>query len=279
MPFEYSTDGTIMQINDVSLSFGDSRILRSVKGEIKNITRPNMQQGQINALLGPSGIGKTQLFRMMAGLEIPGAKITGNVTVGQNGQPVPVRTGIVGVVTQNYPLFQHRRVLDNLVVAGLRVGLRPQAAKEKAMSLLGEFNLTDRASNWPNELSGGQRQRVAIAQQLMCSEHIVLMDEPFSGLDPLMVDKTTQLIQQVSLRDEYNTIVLITHEISSAVAIADHIWLMGRDRNPDGSVIPGAYIKHEFNLIDMDLAWQPDIRKLPRYREFVAELRDMFKTL
>lgn len=273
----YSTDGTILRINNLNLAYGENVVLRGVTGEIKNLTRPDRKQGQIHALLGPSGIGKTQLLRKCAGLETPGAICSGDITVGDNN--VHVRAGLVGVVAQNYPLFMHRKVLSNLTVAGKRVGLTKQAAHEKAMSLLDEFALMDKHNHWPAELSGGQRQRVAIAQQLMCSEHIILMDEPFSGLDPVMVDRVSGLIQQVSLKDEYNTVFVITHEISAAVAIADHIWVMGRDHNPDGSIVPGAYIKKEFNLIDMGLAWQPDIRKLPRYREFVGELRDMFKEL
>ena len=274
---EYSTDGTILRIENLNLAYGENVVLRGVNGEIKNLTRPDRKQGQIHALLGPSGIGKTQLLRRCSGLETPGAVCSGDVTVGDN--KVPVRAGLVGVVAQNYPLFMHRKVLSNLTVAGKRVGLTKQAAHEKAMSLLEEFALIDKHNHWPAELSGGQRQRVAIAQQLMCSEHIIFMDEPFSGLDPVMVDRVSGLIQQVSLKDEYNTVFVITHEISAAVAIADHIWVMGRDHNPDGTIIPGAYIKKEFNLIDMGLAWQPDIRKLPRFREFVSELRDMFVEL
>ena len=277
MSYEYTTDGTILRIKDVSLSFGDKTILRGVNGEIKNIVRPNMHQGQVNALLGPSGIGKTQLFRIMAGLELPGGTLSGSVTIGTND--IPVRTGLVGVVAQNYPLFVHRRILSNLMVAGQRTGLSKKAAEDKAKALLDQFGLLDKADDYPAQLSGGQRQRVAIAQQLMCSEHIVLMDEPFSGLDPLSVDKVVGLIQQVSLLDEYNSTVVTTHDISSALAVADHVWVLGRDRKADGTIIPGAYIKKEYNLIDMGLAWEPDIRRLPKFREFSAELRDLFKDL
>jgi NitT/TauT family transport system ATP-binding protein len=279
-PYEYRNDGVILHIEGVNLAFGEKGehvILRDVNARIENIVRPNMQQGQIRALLGPSGVGKTQLFRLMAGLDIPGAKTSGKITIGEN--QVPVRAGIVGVVSQHYPLFMHRKVIDNLVLPGRKVGLSKEAAQEKAMALLTSFGMADRADHWPAQLSGGQRQRIAIAQQLMCSEHVVLMDEPFSGLDPLMVDKVSELIQEISRLDEYNTTVVVTHEISAAVAIADHIMVMGRDRTPEGEIIPGAYIKKEFNLIDMGLAWRPDIRKLPRFRDFCAELRDLFHEL
>ncbi len=275
---EYGFDGTILRFDDVNIAFGENVVLRGVNYEIKNIVRPGMEQGQVVALLGPSGIGKTQLFRLAAGLEIPDATITGSVVIGDE-QKVPVRAGIVGVVAQSYPLFMHRKVLDNLVVAGRRAGLSVKAAKEKAMALLEGFGLRDRYDHWPAQLSGGQCQRVAIAQQLMCSEHVVLMDEPFSGLDPLMVDKVVALIQEISLLNEFNTTVVVTHEISAAVAVADHIIVLGRDRDGEGNFIPGAYIKHEFNLIDMGLAWEPDIRRLPKFATFCTELRDLFKEL
>lgn len=277
MSYEYSTNGTILRINDFHLSFGEKVIIRNLNAEIKDIVRPNMEQGQVVALLGPSGIGKTQLFRAVSGLEINGGTIKGSVTLGENN--VPVRAGIVGVVAQNYPLFRHRKVLDNLIVAGRRAGLIKEAAKDKAMALLEGFGLHDRFDHWPDQLSGGQKQRVAIAQQLMCSEHLLIMDEPFSGLDPVMVDKVTGLILQVAVKNEFNTTILSTHEISSAVAVADTIWLMGRDRAEDGSIVPGAYIKKEINLIEEGLAWRPDIRKLPRFRDLVSELRDEFKGL
>ena len=111
------------------------------------------------------------------------------------------------------------------------------------------------------------------------NSHLVLMDEPFSGLDPLMVDKVTDLIRSVTTMSEYNTMVVVTHEISAAVAIADHIIMIGRDRNPDGSIVPGAYVKYEFDLIERGLAWRPDIRSLPEFGRFCAELRALFKDL
>jgi ABC-type nitrate/sulfonate/bicarbonate transport system ATPase subunit len=104
------------------------------------------------------------------------------------------------------------------------------------------------------------------------------MDEPFSGLDPLMVDQATKLILQVSTMNEYNTIVVVTHSISSALVVADTVLVMGRDY-VEGKPVPGAYIKHSFNLIERGLAWRPDIRKLPEFHELEAELRDLFNEL
>lgn len=276
--FEHSFNGSILRVKDLSLAFGESVILKGVNFEIKNVVRPGMEQGQVLAILGPSGVGKTQIFRAIAGLDIPTATMGGSITIGEERQ-VPVTPGLVGVVSQHYPLFMHRKVLDNLVLPGMRAGLSKAAAKDKAMKLLDEFGLHDRYDHWPAQLSGGQRQRVAIAQQLMCSEHLVLMDEPFSGLDPVMKEKVIGLIRSVTKMNEYNTMVVVTHEISAAVAIADHIIMIGRDRDKEGALIPGAYVKYEFNLIERGLAWQSDIRKMPEFGSFCAELYDLFNEL
>src|SRR5205807_709075 len=122
-------------------------------------------QGQVVGLLGPSGMGKTTLFRVLAGLDAPDR---GAVLLGEEGRPV--ERGMVGVVAQNYPLFSHRTVLSNLIVAGRSSGESGSEAGRHARDLLGRFDLAAHAYKYPAQLSGGQRQRVAIAQQFMCSE-------------------------------------------------------------------------------------------------------------
>ncbi|MEQ1839941.1 MAG: ATP-binding cassette domain-containing protein [Verrucomicrobiales bacterium] len=118
--FEYSYDGSILRVKDLHLAFGESVILKGVNFEIKNVVRPGMEQGQVLAILGPSGIGKTQIFRSIAGLDIPTATVKGSVTIGET-HAVPVRAGLVGVVSQHYPLFKHRKVLENLVIKMMNV--------------------------------------------------------------------------------------------------------------------------------------------------------------
>ena len=97
------------------------------------------------------------------------------------------------------------------------------------MALLKEFELEDKFNLYPAQLSGGQRQRCAIIQQILCSEHFLLMDEPFSGLDLLMLEKTCELITKVADMDDLNTIIVVTHDVTAACSVADHLWLMGRD--------------------------------------------------
>ena len=148
---------------------------------MRNVVRADIaNQGQVIGVLGPSGVGKTTLFRVLAGLDAP---TQGRVLITEH--QVPVRAGMVGVVDQHYPLLAHRRVLENLRVATRRAGLSRHDGRTRAQALLERFELQDLADRWPAELSGGQRQRIAILQQLDCGHTYLLMDEPFSGLDPL----------------------------------------------------------------------------------------------
>lgn len=268
--YRYEKREIILQVQNLCLAFEGKPILRDVNLTIKHMVRPDMRQGHVVALLGPSGIGKTQMFRCLAGLQKP---TSGAVLV--TDKLIPVQVGMVGVVAQSYPLFNRRTVISNLIVAAQQRGLKVQEAKEKAMQALAMYGLTDRANFYPQQLSGGQRQRVAIAQQILSSDHFLLMDEPFSGLDPVMKDKACEAILQLSLLDDLNTVIVVTHDISSAVAIADTIWLMGRTLQADGTSLGSTIIK-EYDLIERDLAWHPDIHKMPEFQQTVVEIRNDF---
>jgi len=265
---------TILKSEGVCLTLGGNTILRDVDIELKDLRRPGRIAGQVVGLLGPSGIGKTRFFRILAGLDAPDK---GSVLIGEKG--VPVERGMVGVVAQRYTLFAHRTVMGNLLVAGRQAGLGSDAARQKATGFLGRFGLEDKADRYPAQLSGGQQQRVAIAQQFMCSEHFLLMDEPFSGLDPAAVDSVSELIQEVACLHELNTIVVVTHDISAAIEVSDTLWLMGRDRDAQGRIVPGARIKATYNLIERGLAWRKGITTTPEYMELLREVLERFPTL
>ncbi len=260
----------LLTVEGVSLTLDGHVILRDVNAQILDVQRTDSAQvtGQIVGFLGRSGMGKTQMSLIMAGLQKP---TTGRVLLNSNG--TPVQAGLVGYVTQDYLLFEHRTVLGNLLVAGKQAGLSQAQAKDKAFVLLNRFGLADRAKYYPIQLSGGQRQRVAVCQQLMCSEHFLIMDEPFSGLDGVNQAEMMKLIVEVANADELNTIILITHDVTAACTISDTLWLMHRDRDEQGREIPGARIQHSYDLAEMGFAWRHDLAEDPTFRQFVYEVK------
>jgi ABC-type nitrate/sulfonate/bicarbonate transport system ATPase subunit len=263
----------LLTIDQVCVSY-DKPILKNVSASINNIQREGMNQGQVVCLLGPSGVGKTQLFRCIAGLQQPNSG-----TVALHGKDGDVQPGEVGVVAQNYPLFNHRTVLGNLMVAAAKVCKSDKEARDKSYAILEEFHLADKALAYPQALSGGQRQRIAIAQQLLCSSHFMLMDEPFSGLDPLAKDRVCDTITRVATSHELNTLIVITHDIDCAIAIADTLWVLGREMDAQGAPIAGASIKEIYNLVEMGLAWDPEIQSKPEFFKLSTQLKRQFASL
>lgn len=251
-------------------------VLKDLSFSIKNI----QSKPQIVSILGPSGIGKTTILRVVAALDKPSS---GRVLITENepNKMREVKLGDVGVVFQKYPLFDDLSVLDNLIQPGIRIAkLDPKAAREQALLYLDKFGLFKQSLAWPVQLSGGQRQRVAILQQLMTNKHFIILDEPFSGLDPVSITSVINLIKSIANQHTLNTFIIITHDVTSALIISDHIYLLGRDSDDKGEPIPGARIMKEYDLIQEGLAYLSDVEDKPKFAQIRREIRlDIFPRL
>ncbi|MBC6989966.1 ATP-binding cassette domain-containing protein [Hymenobacter sp. BT491] len=260
----------VLTLHNVSMEFNGELILRDIDAQVLDVVRPNMNQGQVVGFYGRSGIGKSVLCRIMAGLVQP---TKGTVQVGVD--QTLVQPGAVGFVQQRYPLFNHRTLFDNLLVAAERK-YNPDEARQQVETYLERFCLAPHRKKYPAHLSGGQRQRAAIAQQLLCSDHLILLDEPFSGLDIAMIDEVKKIIVEVTTMDELNTVIIVSHDIVTTTALADRLWLLGYERDAAGNPLPGATINqdHQYNLAEMGLAWHPNVEAEPEFARFVEHLKD-----
>lgn len=202
---------------DVSLSYGPVEAVRGVSLEV----RP----GEVVCLLGPSGCGKTSLLRLAAGIEVPDKgriAIDGRDVASPSVFVPPERRGI-GLVFQDYALFPHLTVLDNVKFGLAR--LPRSAAETEALRALSRVGLDAHAGAYPHELSGGQQQRVALARALAPRPGILLLDEPFSGLDRRLRDQVREDTLDV-LRDVKATAIMVTHDPEEAMRLADRIVLL-----------------------------------------------------
>jgi ABC-type nitrate/sulfonate/bicarbonate transport system ATPase subunit len=260
----YTLGKPLITLENVSLKYGNRQILRDIHLSIKNIIRPGMIQGQIIALLGRSGIGKSQLFRIISGLMKP---TTGRVLVDLDQHIV--NPGEVGIIPQNYLLFAHRTVYRNLL-CGIRHSPRTLSKKDQEdviRKYAEEFSLSEELEKYPAELSGGQRQRVSILQQVLTENKFILLDEPFSGLDILMVDKVIDLLKKISVLNELNTLVIVSHDIESSIAPADEVCILAKEEGKEG-----ATITKQYDLKSMGIAWEPQIRKNPEFNDLVEDV-------
>lgn len=262
---EYKKDALLLKADNVCLSYGDKQILHNVNFEIHNIQRPNLSQGQVVSLIGRSGVGKTQLFKILAGLIKP---TSGSVTIDVDQHIV--KSGEVGIIPQNYILFNHRTVYQNL-----KIGLDfsgQKVTQEQENTIINEysekFGLIEHLKKYPMQLSGGQRQRVSIIQQVLTGNKFILLDEPFSGLDILMVDKVIDLLIQVSTINEFNTLVIVSHDIENALALSDTAYILA---NKEG--FAGATITDTIDLIHHGFAWNREIRENSQFQELVGQIK------
>ncbi|HUM09248.1 MAG TPA: amino acid ABC transporter ATP-binding protein [Acidocella sp.] len=207
---------SFLEIRDVQKNFGAVRVLNSVSLDV--------EQHQIICLIGSSGCGKSTLLRCINGLEpISGGEIRlQGQRVSGPGVDLNALRRNVGIVFQSYNLFPHMTVLQNIMLAPLKVlGIARREAQDRAFQLLARIGLEAKAGEYPDRLSGGQQQRVAIARALAMDPQALLLDEVTSALDPELVAEVLNIVRD--LRAEGITIILATHEMGFAREAADKI--------------------------------------------------------
>jgi ABC-type nitrate/sulfonate/bicarbonate transport system ATPase subunit len=273
----YSKQDILLQAKGVSLSYGSKCILRDVNFVIRDVVRPGLQQGQVVSLVGRSGIGKTQLFRMLSGLQKPSSGEiilherrpveTGRGLV-QVWQERAVQAGDMGVIFQNYYQFGWRTVYGSLLLAARKNRALAGKEEEAIRDYACRFDIGDVLDHYPAQLSGGQQQRVSIIQQLLKGADFLLLDEPFSGLDICVLDKVTELLLQVSLSDELKTLIIVSHDIATAAAISDTVFILGKEPGKEGSTLV-----REIDLMERGLAWRADVRQERAFAEVLAEIK------
>lgn len=243
----------ILQVIDLSVAYGDKVIIKDINFIERDITLPGRQMGQIIAVLGRSGRGKSTLFRALTGLVKPH---TGHVLIPLEGYPKQAREvveGEIGFVDQKYTLFRHKTVYQILMFALRKTKYSLNERKEMVNDYLHRWGLDKVKYSYRHELSGGQRQRVAIIAQLLSSGHYLVMDEPFSGLDPINIEDVKHSFELILAGHELNTIIFSTHDIDLACEIAQVIYIIGY---PDKDQSYGTIVNH-YDLRDMGIAWTP----------------------
>ena len=211
----------LIQVHDLKKYYngGDVKALDGVTADIC--------KGDVMAVIGPSGGGKSTFLRSLNLLEKPtsGSMIFDGVDITGKKVDLPLHRQKMGMVFQHFNLFPNKTVLDNLTMAPVKIKKQSRAeAEEKAMALLKRVGLADRAHDWPAQLSGGQKQRVAIVRALAMEPEVMLFDEPTSALDPEMVGEVLEVMKE--LAQSGMTMVVVTHEMAFAREVGSRVLFM-----------------------------------------------------
>lgn len=207
---------TALTLNDVRKFYGSKAAVDGV-----SLT---LEAGKITCLLGPSGCGKSTLLRLIAGLEpLDGGTVSTDYILSGPRLHIPPEQRDIGFVFQDYALFPHISVEDN-VAFGLK-RLSPAERQKRALMHLQRVHLADRAKAFAQALSGGEQQRIALARALAREPALVLLDEPFSGLDAHLKAGVRDATLE-ALREAGTAALIVTHDAEEALMMADHLALM-----------------------------------------------------
>ncbi len=209
-------DGPMIEARDVHKWFGNFHVLRGVTTSV--------DRGQKVVIVGPSGSGKSTFIRTINRLEEHqrGDIIVEGVPMTQDVRNIDAIRRDVGMVFQQFNLFPHLSVMQNITLAPIKVRKwKRDEAEVVAMELLERVGIPEQAAKYPGELSGGQQQRVAIARALAMRPQIMLFDEPTSALDPEMIREVLDVMRD--LAESGMTMMIVTHEIGFATEVADRI--------------------------------------------------------
>ena len=209
----------MIHVNNLYKSFGKNDVLKGIDEHIK--------RGEVVVVIGPSGSGKSTFLRCLNLLEEP----TSGKIIFEDNDITDKKVDInkirekMGMVFQQFNLFPHKTVLENLTIAPIKVkGISKAQAEKKAMELLDRVGLSNKVKSYPSSLSGGQKQRIAIARALAMEPDVMLFDEPTSALDPEMVGEVLNVMKD--LAKEGMTMVVVTHEMGFAKEVGDRIIFM-----------------------------------------------------
>lgn len=215
----------MIKVVDLHKKYNNLHVLKGVNLNIK--------KGEVVVIIGPSGSGKSTLLRCLNKLEEAdsGEILFKGIPITQSKTDINKIRQNMGMVFQNFNLFPHMTVLENITLAPMKVKkMDKKEAEDIGFKLLERVGLKDKASNYPNQLSGGQKQRVAIARALAMSPDLMLFDEPTSALDPEMVGEVLEVMKQ--LASEGMTMLIVTHEMMFAKEVADRVIFMD-----DGNIL------------------------------------------
>ncbi|MBC5628573.1 amino acid ABC transporter ATP-binding protein [Clostridium sp. NSJ-6] len=224
----------MINLKNVNKYFGKLHVLKDI-----NL---NVKEGEKLVIIGPSGSGKSTLIRCINMIEEPtsGEIVVDGIEVTKNKSLIPKVRQDTAMVFQQFNLYPHMTVLDNLTIAPIKVQKVSKVDAEKtALEYLEKVGLSDKANSYPSQLSGGQQQRVAIARALNMHPRIILFDEPTSALDPEMVQEVLDVM--INLSNENITMIVVTHEMGFAKEVADRVIFMD-----DGEIIEEGNPEHFF---------------------------------